>query len=127
MLVFRYKEECQRIFELQNRVLSSTEVLSTDEAESSASEESDLEEMGKNLENMLANKKTTEQVHIYPLLIHLLLYFTSVTFILRQPGVPLSQPNIAPIYNEPSNYFEAIYVISYCFQNFGIYICRKDL
>lgn len=58
----RYKEECQRIFELQNRVLSSTEVLSTDEAESSVSEESDLEEMGKNLENMLANKKTTEQV-----------------------------------------------------------------
>ncbi|XP_032518850.2 transcription initiation factor TFIID subunit 1 isoform X1 [Danaus plexippus] len=58
----RYKEECQRIFELQNRVLTSTEVLSTDEAESSVSEESDLEEMGKNLENMLANKKTTEQL-----------------------------------------------------------------
>ncbi|CAH2235274.1 jg20649 [Pararge aegeria aegeria] len=60
----RYKEECQRIFELQNRVLTSTEVLSTDEAESSVSEESDLEEMGKNLENMLANKKTTEQVYL---------------------------------------------------------------
>ncbi|KAG7302944.1 hypothetical protein JYU34_012938 [Plutella xylostella] len=60
----RYKEECQRIFELQNRVLSSTEVLSTDEAESSVSEESDLEEMGKNLENMLANKKTTEQLSL---------------------------------------------------------------
>lgn len=58
----RYKEECQRIFDLQNRVLQSTEVLSTDEAESSVSEESDLEEMGKNIENMLANKKTTEQV-----------------------------------------------------------------
>lgn len=64
MYLFRYKEECQRIFELQNRVLYSTEVLSTDEAESSVSEESDLEEMGKNLENMLANKKTTEQVLI---------------------------------------------------------------
>lgn len=60
----RYKEECQRIFELQNRVLSSTEVLSTDEAESEESEESDLEEMGKNLENMLANKKTTEQLSL---------------------------------------------------------------
>ncbi|KPJ18499.1 Transcription initiation factor TFIID subunit 1 [Papilio machaon] len=59
-----YKEECQRIFELQNRVLTSTEVLSTDEAESSVSEESDLEEMGKNLENMLANKKTTEQLSL---------------------------------------------------------------
>ncbi|XP_061713687.1 transcription initiation factor TFIID subunit 1 [Cydia pomonella] len=58
----RYKEECQRIFELQNRVLASAEVLSTDEAESSVSEESDMEEMGKNLENMLANKKTTEQL-----------------------------------------------------------------
>lgn len=63
--ICRYKEECQRIFELQNRVLTSTEVLSTDEAESSVSEESDLEEMGKNLENMLANKKTTEQVKNY--------------------------------------------------------------
>ncbi|XP_059046992.1 transcription initiation factor TFIID subunit 1 isoform X1 [Achroia grisella] len=60
----RYKEECQRIFDLQNRVLQSTEVLSTDEAESSVSEESDLEEMGKNLENMLANKKTTEQLSL---------------------------------------------------------------
>ncbi|KAJ2946083.1 hypothetical protein O0L34_g5002 [Tuta absoluta] len=58
----RYKEECQRIFELQNRVLQSTEVLSTDEAESSASEESDIDEMAKNIENMLANKKTTEQL-----------------------------------------------------------------
>ncbi|XP_052759562.1 transcription initiation factor TFIID subunit 1 isoform X2 [Galleria mellonella] len=60
----RYKEECQRIFDLQNRVLQSTEVLSTDEAESSVSEESDLEEMGKNIENMLANKKTTEQLSL---------------------------------------------------------------
>lgn len=58
----RYKEECQRIFNLQNRVLASAEVLSTDEDESTASEESDLEEMGKNLENMLVNKKTSSQV-----------------------------------------------------------------
>lgn len=58
----RYKEECQRIFNLQNRVLASSEVLSTDEDESTASEESDLEEMGKNLENMLVNKKTSSQV-----------------------------------------------------------------
>lgn len=43
-------------------MLQSTEVLSTDEAESSASEESDIDEMAKNIENMLANKKTTEQV-----------------------------------------------------------------
>lgn len=58
----RYKEECQRIFELQNRVLASAEVLSTDDGESTASEESDLEELGKNLENMLANKKTSTQL-----------------------------------------------------------------
>lgn len=58
----RYKEECQRIFDLQNRVLVSSEVLSTDEDESSQSEESDLEELGKNLENMLSNKKTSTQL-----------------------------------------------------------------
>lgn len=59
----RYKEECQRIFELQNRVLVSNEVLSTDEAESSLDEDSsDIEEMGKNIENMLANKKTSSQL-----------------------------------------------------------------
>ncbi|XP_050067932.1 transcription initiation factor TFIID subunit 1 [Anopheles maculipalpis] len=60
----RYKEECQRIFDLQNRVLASSEVLSTDEGESTASEESDLEELGKNLENMLANKKTSTQLSL---------------------------------------------------------------
>lgn len=60
----RYKEECQRIFDLQNKVLASEEVLSTDEGESTASEESDLEEMGKNLENMLANKKTSVQLSL---------------------------------------------------------------
>lgn len=60
----RYKEECQRLFELQNRVLSSQEVLSTDEESSAGEEESDedIEEMGKNIENMLANKKTSSQL-----------------------------------------------------------------
>ncbi|KAK7790672.1 hypothetical protein R5R35_002446 [Gryllus longicercus] len=58
----RYKEECQRIFDLQNRVLSSNEVLSTDEAESSDDDSSDIEEMGKNIENMLSNKKTSTQL-----------------------------------------------------------------
>jgi transcription initiation factor TFIID subunit 1 len=57
----RYKEECQRIFDLQNRVLFSKEILSTDE-ESSEADDSDFEEMGKNLENMLSNKKTSSQV-----------------------------------------------------------------
>lgn len=61
---YRYKEECQRIFDLQNRVLSSYEVLSTDEGESSDEDSSDIEEMGKNIENMLANKKTSTQLSL---------------------------------------------------------------
>lgn len=65
MQFFRYKEECQRIFDLQNRVLASAEVLSTDEGESSEEDsDEDIEEMGKNIENMLANKKTSTQVRI---------------------------------------------------------------
>ncbi|XP_025197408.1 transcription initiation factor TFIID subunit 1 [Melanaphis sacchari] len=61
----RYKEECQRIFDLQNRVLSSHEVLSTDEGESFDEEDcSDIEEMGKNIENMLSNKKTSTQLSL---------------------------------------------------------------
>lgn len=61
----RYKEECQRIFDLQNRVLASAEVLSTDEGESSEDEsDEDIEEMGKNIENMLSNKKTSTQLSL---------------------------------------------------------------
>lgn len=60
----RYKEECQRIFDLQNRVLASQEVLSTDEDESDDEDSSDMEEMGKNIENMLANKKTSVQLSL---------------------------------------------------------------
>lgn len=37
-------------------------MLSTDEGESSDEDSSDIEEMGKNIENMLANKKTSTQV-----------------------------------------------------------------
>ncbi|XP_075588073.1 transcription initiation factor TFIID subunit 1-like [Dermatophagoides farinae] len=58
----RYKEECQRIFDLQNRVLASTEDLSTDEDESEEEEDSEIEELGKNIESMLANKKTINQI-----------------------------------------------------------------
>ncbi|XP_065160409.1 transcription initiation factor TFIID subunit 1 isoform X2 [Atheta coriaria] len=61
----RYKEECQRIFDLQNRVLASSEVLSTDEGESSDEDsDEDIEEMGKNIENMLSNKKTSTQLSL---------------------------------------------------------------
>ncbi len=60
----RYREDCQRIFEVQNKVLASKEILSSDEGESSEDEDAnddDLDEMGKNLENMLSNKKTSTQ------------------------------------------------------------------
>ncbi|ESP02189.1 hypothetical protein LOTGIDRAFT_212720 [Lottia gigantea] len=56
----RYKEECQRIFDLQNRILGSSEVLSTDDEWSS--EDSEYEEMSKNIESMLSNKKTSSQL-----------------------------------------------------------------
>lgn len=48
---------CRSLF----RVLESTEVLSTD-TDSSSAEDSDFEEMGKNIENMLQNKKTSSQL-----------------------------------------------------------------
>ena len=60
----RYREDCQRIFEVQNKVLASDEILSSDDAESSEEEDvndDDLDEMGKNLESMLSNKKTSSQ------------------------------------------------------------------
>lgn len=56
----RYKEECQRLFDLQNRILQSTEHLSTDEG--SSTEDSDDDEISKNLESMLSNKKTSSQI-----------------------------------------------------------------
>nr|XP_023018961.1 transcription initiation factor TFIID subunit 1-like [Leptinotarsa decemlineata] len=56
----RYKKECQCIFDLQNRVLASADVLSTDEEESSEDgSDEDIEEMGKIIENMLNNKNTS--------------------------------------------------------------------
>lgn len=57
------------------RVLASTEVLSTDE-DSSSADESDFEEMGKNLESMLSNKKTSSQVDF----IHIAYTFQVITF-----------------------------------------------
>ncbi|XP_018009322.1 transcription initiation factor TFIID subunit 1 [Hyalella azteca] len=61
----RYKEECQRIFDLQNRVLASEEVLSTDEGSSEEEDnDSDMEEKGKYIENILANKKTSSQMSL---------------------------------------------------------------
>uniref|UniRef100_A0A1X7TS07 Bromo domain-containing protein n=1 Tax=Amphimedon queenslandica TaxID=400682 RepID=A0A1X7TS07_AMPQE len=53
----RYKEECQRVFDIQNKVLCSNEVLSTDDESSESEGESD-DELGRNLESLLSSKKT---------------------------------------------------------------------
>ncbi|XP_032993539.1 transcription initiation factor TFIID subunit 1-like [Lacerta agilis] len=57
----RYKENCQRIFDLQNKVLESTDVLSTD-TDSSSAEDSDVKEMGKDIESMVQDNKTRRQL-----------------------------------------------------------------
>ncbi|XP_053230866.1 transcription initiation factor TFIID subunit 1 [Podarcis raffonei] len=57
----RYKENCQRIFDLQNKVLASTDILSTD-TDSSSDEDSDVKEMGKELESMVQDNKTRRQL-----------------------------------------------------------------
>jgi transcription initiation factor TFIID subunit 1 len=54
----KYREECQRLFELQNRNLASEDYISTDEDEL-LDEDSDVDELGKNLESMLQSNKTT--------------------------------------------------------------------
>ncbi|GFV37304.1 transcription initiation factor TFIID subunit 1 [Trichonephila clavipes] len=56
----KFHEDCQGIFEVQNRTLSSTENLSSDE-DSSTDDDSDLEEMGKHLENIISNKKSMQE------------------------------------------------------------------
>ncbi|XP_048653186.1 transcription initiation factor TFIID subunit 1 [Marmota marmota marmota] len=65
---FAPEEENEEDFQMKiddehykDKVLSSTEVLSTD-TDSSSAEDSDFEEMGKNIENMLQNKKTSSQL-----------------------------------------------------------------
>ncbi len=52
----KFREECQRIFELQNRSLASQEILSTDDDTDSNDDDTDVDEMGKNLETMLQSK-----------------------------------------------------------------------
>lgn len=44
------------------RVLSNTEVSTDEESSSGEGEDSDFEEMGKNIEVMLSSKKTSSQV-----------------------------------------------------------------
>ncbi|CAF0755218.1 unnamed protein product [Didymodactylos carnosus] len=51
----KYKDECRRIFELQNRSLTSTHLTSTD---SESSGDSEVDEMRKNLESMLQPKNS---------------------------------------------------------------------
>eukprot|EP00118_Oscarella_pearsei_P020522 m.222498 g.222498 ORF g.222498 m.222498 type:complete len:1194 (+) comp39977_c0_seq19:1801-5382(+) len=56
----RYKDECQRIFDLQNTVLSSDVVLSTDEG-SSSEEDDEYDKLGMDLESLISSKKTKNQ------------------------------------------------------------------
>lgn len=59
----KYKEECRKIFEVQNKSLASNHLTSTDN-ETSADEDSDVDEMRKNLESMLeptVSKQTTDK------------------------------------------------------------------
>lgn len=60
--LIKYKEECQRLFDLQNKVLQSTEELSSDEEELSDNEGSDVEEMGKILEKLISNGKSYSEI-----------------------------------------------------------------
>ena len=68
----QYREDCQRIFEVQNKVLASDEVLLLTAHywwgckkqwwwRGGEEEEEDLNEMGRNIEKMLSNKKTNNQ------------------------------------------------------------------
>lgn len=63
---FRYKEECQRLFDLQNQVLQSVEELSTDEEEVADDDEEDVEEMGKIVEKLISNGKSYNEVSKSP-------------------------------------------------------------
>ena len=58
----KYKEDCRKIFETQNKSLASNHLTSTDN-ETSGDEDSDVDEMRKNLESMLepaVSKQSTE-------------------------------------------------------------------
>ena len=58
----KYKEDCRKIFEAQNKTLASTHLTSTDN-ETSADEDSEVDEMRKNLESMLeptVSKQTSD-------------------------------------------------------------------
>lgn len=58
----RYMKDCQNIFELQNSLLNSAQVLSTDDDDSTESEDSDFEELGRNLEMLLSENKSSTQL-----------------------------------------------------------------
>ncbi|OQV14356.1 Transcription initiation factor TFIID subunit 1 [Hypsibius exemplaris] len=59
----KYKEESQRIFELQNRILASDEVLSTDEeSEDDGDEDSGLDEAGRDLDFFIQSKKSSKEL-----------------------------------------------------------------
>merc|ERR1719188_2807005 len=52
----RYREDCQRIFEVQNKVLASDEILSSDDEETSSEEEEEAER--KKLQKVMMDPKS---------------------------------------------------------------------
>lgn len=60
--VAKYKEECQRIFDLQNQTLQSNEELSSDEEDVTDDDGSDVEEMGKVLEKLISNGRSFSEL-----------------------------------------------------------------
>ncbi|KAF0992521.1 hypothetical protein HZS_5209, partial [Henneguya salminicola] len=59
----KYREECQAIFELQNRCLGSCQEFSSDEEEMEE-DDSDIDELTKDLESMLNNKREAQAYHV---------------------------------------------------------------
>lgn len=62
----KYKEDCRKIFEVQNKSLGSSQIPSTDN-ETSGDEDSDVDEMRKNLESMLAPSDSKQTNEIKPI------------------------------------------------------------
>ncbi|CAF4953627.1 unnamed protein product, partial [Rotaria sp. Silwood1] len=61
----KYKEDCRKIFEIQNKSLASNHLTSTDN-ETSGDEDSDVDEMRKNLESMLEPTVSKQSNEIKP-------------------------------------------------------------
>ena len=111
----RYREECQRLFDLQNKILASEEILSTDEEGSDTnSEDSDYDEMGKNIESMLTNKKSSSEVSNLFHILHSLPPSPSLP-LSPSPSLPLPPSLLRDMYtNVPTHTVFLTHVLQYC-------------